>query len=120
MSVMQAERVEMLLKARGVRWNAPWNGTAAVSGAAAPPVVLGGGMHLTLLSPTLEELQPLARQWEEYRRTKASGNVEAEPDEGEAADGDGDASMARPRPSTSSTRTQTNDGWPSSKSIWHH
>jgi TIR domain len=98
MSFMQAERVEMLLKARGVRWNGPWNGAAAVSGAAAPPVVLGGGIQLTLLSPRLEEFPPLARQWEEYRRAKAGRNVEAEPDEGEAADGDGDTTKGTAAP----------------------
>lgn len=75
MSIEQADRVDMLLKGRGVRWNAPWNGAAAVAGDAGAPIVLGGGMHLTLLSPTIRELEPLARKWEEFRKARAGDDV---------------------------------------------
>ena len=78
MSIMQAERVETLLRARGVRLNGPWQGRAVVSGVEGPPVEFRGGMHITMLSPTPKELEPLARKWEEYRSEKRGGTFEDE------------------------------------------
>jgi hypothetical protein len=86
MSITQADRVETLLKARGLLRNRPWRGRAAVASPTAPPVTLGSGMQITLLSPTPRELQPLVRKWEESRRTKGGSSIDDERDDNEPSD----------------------------------
>ena len=64
LSAKQGEIFSTLIVDRSLPWNAAFGGKAvAVTDAPLPVKTLGGGMRLTLLSPTRKRLGRLARQW---------------------------------------------------------
>jgi hypothetical protein len=74
-SVRQAEQVAALIQKLMLPMNAPWNGRpVAVEGPPPPPIELGGGIELTLLSPRPQDLDRLANFWERSLRGAADSS----------------------------------------------
>jgi hypothetical protein len=70
----QGDRFSAAIAARGWQANARFRGRAIAvgEGSAADPIVLPGGLKLTLLSPDAERLATLRDEWEEWRLANAA------------------------------------------------
>ena len=96
LGAMQGEALTSAIRSRGLNWNTDFAGNAIVvpDEGALPRVELPGGMMLTLLSPTNQELRDLRPAWE--KEVKKAGLVpgfgmEEEPEKPADVLGDGDA-----------------------------
>jgi beta-lactamase superfamily II metal-dependent hydrolase len=70
MGPFDGEILSVQLKQWGAPWNQAWKGGAAVipDDGELPSVLLAGGMRLTLLSPGLEQLRKLRKEWKKVLR----------------------------------------------------
>jgi beta-lactamase superfamily II metal-dependent hydrolase len=80
LSVKQGERFSTLIRERGIPWNARFKGRAVCLTEDDLPVhELDGGLRLTLLSPTEEKLERLARAWKKEIARHFLGHVSGTP-----------------------------------------
>lgn len=68
MSFLQGERLAELLELSQRPWNAAWNHQAAAFSNEPSTTSLPGGLRITLLSPSHDELRRLAKKWDDARR----------------------------------------------------
>jgi beta-lactamase superfamily II metal-dependent hydrolase len=64
MGVEQAEFFTHALKEKRLPWNEAFKGNAALADPTAEPILLAGGMKITLLSPYRAQLRNLLRDWD--------------------------------------------------------
>jgi beta-lactamase superfamily II metal-dependent hydrolase len=83
--VVQGEELTTLLRRPGMPWNEKFNDGPIVwrDGTAFPQVALDGGLHLTVISPTVDKLSNLLGEWEKVCRKEGIVPGHAfEPEEG--------------------------------------
>ena len=81
MGAMQGEMFSAIIEKLGYSWNGDWDGEAVIVPKTGPLKVctLPGGLKLTVLSPTAEQLREMAKKWrtELYDKGLEPGDTEA-------------------------------------------
>jgi hypothetical protein len=111
MSVLQVTQIAEILRIHKMAWNRPWEG-GLVTRSGLAPQSLPGGMHITILSPELMDVQVLQARWGREQAQARRGIENAEPADSDDAAQAQEASGLKRATKSSSRRRDIERGPP--------